>query len=60
MLVILCFDNGDGLGLQRLVLRDIENIISPLRRRADNEIALEVDLSIGDLGLSCDAVESPL
>ena len=53
--IVLCFDNGYGF-----VRGEIENIVGLLGLGADDKIALEVDLTVGDPGLHRDAVESPL
>jgi hypothetical protein len=52
--IVLCFDNGYGF-----VRGEIENIVGLLGLGADDKIALEVDLTVGDPGLHRDAVEAP-
>lgn len=54
MVIIFCFDDGD-----RLIGPEVQNVIRFLRLLTDNQIPLQVDLSVRDLGLHGDQVFGP-
>ena len=55
MVIIFCFDDGD-----RLIGPEVQNVIRFLRLLTDNQVPLQVDLSVRDLGLHGDQVFGPL